>query len=184
MRSDRPGSHRPLSIFWASSRADPLTLRGSCLGPLLSLSVGEREGAPCDSMRRSKWQCLPRASELWGRGLAEVLDGAAGGWVARTDILERRFWCWVSGPRAGSISRWRCWLCSGRCRGVAVIRRGWARSRTGSARRGVGRGAVGRYAYMPVNSRQYQTKVITPASVYVGIILLALGLLAAAFDGG
>ncbi|WP_186810512.1 hypothetical protein [Cellulosimicrobium sp. TH-20] len=35
-----------------------------------------------------------------------------------------------------------------------------------------------------MNSRQYQTKVITPASVYVGIILLALGLLAAAFDGG
>ncbi len=37
---------------------------------------------------------------------------------------------------------------------------------------------------MPVNNRPYQTKVITPASVYVSIVLLALGLLAAAFDGG
>ncbi|MCR1984127.1 hypothetical protein NSA53_18015 [Cellulosimicrobium cellulans] len=35
-----------------------------------------------------------------------------------------------------------------------------------------------------MNNRPYQTRVTTPAAVYVGIILLALGLLAAAFDGG
>ena len=37
---------------------------------------------------------------------------------------------------------------------------------------------------MPVSERPYQTKVVTPASVFIGIGLVVLGLLAAAFEGG
>lgn len=86
-------------------------------------------------MRRSNWQGLQRASELWGRGLAEVLDGAAGGgsrartsWSAALVLRERP-------ARRVSIAV-AVLAVLGALLGGALIRRGWARSRTRSAWRG------------------------------------------------
>lgn len=43
---------------------------------------------------------------------------------------------------------------------------------------------VGGYDHLLVSERPYRSKVVTPASVFVGIGLVALGVLAASFGGG